>query len=220
MSAFLERQETPPGSALTCAVAARRRGALRPPRRSMSPAYSGQFADDAAVTPLWVLVRQPAHQGGGSLAIPGRPGRPGHRKRVWRRRRDSAKQRRRLDKEAPETPAGGSPASPASTARSAGCSGGRCTWRPRTTHLVTQDRDLDREIRISETGEENQLEHAGVRPVEALASVQVLAASGHSRQSAVRGRWMAVSAPTGLRCPSSAGVGGDQGCAEPHGAAT
>jgi len=33
-------------------------------------------------------------------------------------------------------------------------------------HLMTQDHDLDREVRISATDEADQLQHAAVRPVE------------------------------------------------------
>ena len=37
---------------------------------------------------------------------------------------------------------------------------------PEHRHLVTQEHDLDREVRISATDEADQLQHAAERPVE------------------------------------------------------
>jgi hypothetical protein len=101
----------------------------------------------------------------------------------------SAPQGRRLDEEVSETMAGEQSCQ----------SGQHCSicWLQRRAvhlasedrHLMTQDHDLDREVRISARDEADQLKYAAESPIEEREGHRsMLAAPGPSRQSAAHSR--------------------------------
>ena len=130
-------------------------------------ARAGQFAVDAAVAPLGILLRQTEHHCGGFLGD-GRSTRSamGERPALGDEVPVPAQQGCRLDEEAPERLAG-----------EQSCQSGQhrsiCRLKRWSVHLasehrhlVAQDHDLDGEVRISATDEADQLQHAAERPVE------------------------------------------------------
>ena len=161
-------------------------------------ARGGEFAVDAAVAPVRVLLREAEYQGGGPFRD-SRSTWPGVR--VGPVLGDEialpTQQGCRLDEEVSE-----------STTGEQSCQSGQhrsiCWFQRRAVHLaledrhlMTQDHDLDREVRISATDEADQLKYAAVRPMqEREGHRSMLAAPCTSRQSAGRRPWMTFSAPT------------------------
>ena len=162
-------------------------------------ARGGEFAVDAAVAPVRVLLREAEYQGGGPFRD-SRSTWPGVR--VGPVLGDEialpTQQGCRLDEEVSE-----------STTGEQSCQSGQhrsiCWFQRRAVHLaledrhlMTQDHDLDREVCISATDEADQLEDAPERPVEEREGHgRMLAAPGVSRQSPAHTRWMTFSARTG-----------------------
>ena len=141
-------------------------------------AHGGELAVDAAVAPLWILLRQPEDKRRGSLRD-GRPTGPGVR--VGPALGDKvpvpAQQGLWLNEEAPEPLAG-------EQSCESGQNGpvGRLQRRSMDLaseyrHLVAQHHDLDSEVRVSATGESDELEEAAEGPVEER--------EGHCRMLAV-----------------------------------
>ena len=153
---------------------------------------------DAPVAPLWILVRQPQNQRGGSL----RNCRPtGPAVGVGPVLGDEvpvpAQQGLWLDEEAPETLAGEQSCQPGQD-----CPVGRLQRRSvdlasKDRHLVPQHDELAGEIGVSATDESDELEDAAQRPVEEREGHRrMLVAPDARRQSPGQRRWMAFSAPT------------------------
>jgi len=71
-------------------------------------------------------------------------------------------------------------------------------------HLVAQDDDLDRKVRVTATDEPDQLKDAAERPVEKReGGPRMLVAREAARRSRVHSPWMGFSAPTGRVCQKS-----------------
>jgi len=161
-------------------------------------AHGGELAVDAAVAPLWILLRQPEHQRGGSL----RDARPtGPTVRVGTVPDDEVpvptQQGCRLDEEVPESPAGKQSCESRQHRSICRLQRRSVDLAPEDRHLVAQHDDLNGEIHVTATDEADQPQHLAERPVEEREGHRrMLAAPGTSRQSAARDTRMGLSART------------------------
>jgi hypothetical protein len=130
-------------------------------------AHGGQFAVDAAVAPLGILLRQQRHHGGGSL---GDSRSTGSAVRVGPAFGDKvavpAQQGRRLDEEVLETLSGEQSCESRKHRSIRPFQRGSVHLAAQHCHRMAQHDDLDSEVRIFASDEADQLEDAAVRPVE------------------------------------------------------
>ena len=136
-------------------------------RRGDDNAHGGELTVGPPIAPGRVLLRQPEHEGGGPLGD-GRSTRPA----VWvgpalgDEVAVPAQEGCRLDEEVRVTLAGEQSCQP-------GQHRSICRLKRRSVdlasedrHLMTQDHDLDREVRISAANESDELKGAAERPIE------------------------------------------------------
>jgi hypothetical protein len=166
-------------------------------------AHGGELALDAAVAPLWILLRQPEEKCRGSLRDAWSTG-PGVR--VGPVPGDEApvptKQSCRLDEEASESSAGEQPCEPRQHRSICRLQRRPVDLAPEDCHLVAQHDDLDGETRGTPTNESDELKEAAESPVyERESHRRMFAADGTKRQSPAHGCWMTFSAPTGSQTP-------------------
>jgi len=136
-------------------------------RGGYDDAHRGQLALDAAVAPLGILLRQPEHHGRGSLR---------DSRSTWPAVRVGpalgdevsvpAQQGCRLDEEASASSAGEQSCQSGQHRSIRGLGRWSVHLASEDRHLVTQDHDLDSEVRISASNEADELKDAAVRAVE------------------------------------------------------